>query len=164
MSPVSNRWVNASSFMDRRFWLTILIFCGRDCLSFLEFEQWKRQCFVDSIALRQLQIRLSEFRNLWRSLCSRKSSQRKCSVKKGVLTNFAKFTGKHLCQSLHFNKVAGLIKKETLAQVFSCEFCEICKSIFFIEDFWWLHMFLWNTCGGYLCSRKRIKPTHSLVI
>ena len=28
--------------------------------------------------------------------------------KKGVLANFAKFTGKHLCQSLLFNKVAGL--------------------------------------------------------
>ena len=28
--------------------------------------------------------------------------------KKGVLRNFAKFIGKHLCQSLFFNKVAGL--------------------------------------------------------
>ena len=31
-----------------------------------------------------------------------------CSVRKGVLRNFAKFTGKHLCQSLLFNKVADL--------------------------------------------------------
>ena len=28
--------------------------------------------------------------------------------KKGILKNFAKFTRKHLCQSLSFNKVAGL--------------------------------------------------------
>ena len=28
--------------------------------------------------------------------------------KKGVLKNFAKFTGKHLCQSLYFDKVARL--------------------------------------------------------
>ena len=28
--------------------------------------------------------------------------------KKGVLRNFAKFTGKHLCQSLCFNQVTGL--------------------------------------------------------
>ena len=28
--------------------------------------------------------------------------------KKGVLKNFVKFTGKHLCQSLFFNKIAGL--------------------------------------------------------
>ena len=32
----------------------------------------------------------------------------RCSVKKGVLKNFAKFTGKHLCESLFFNQVAGL--------------------------------------------------------
>ena len=30
------------------------------------------------------------------------------SVKKGALRNLAKFTGKHLCQSLSFNKVADL--------------------------------------------------------
>ena len=29
-------------------------------------------------------------------------------MKKGVLRNFTKFTGKHLCQSLIFDKVAGL--------------------------------------------------------
>ena len=28
------------------------------------------------------------------------------------------------------------IKKETLAQVFSCEFCEISKSTFFTEHLW----------------------------
>ena len=48
----------------------------------------------------------------------------------GVLRNLTKFTGKHLWQSLFFNKVAGLIEKETLAQVFSCEFCQISKNIF----------------------------------
>ena len=31
-----------------------------------------------------------------------------CYVRKAVLKNFAKFTGKHLCQSLFFYKVAGL--------------------------------------------------------
>ena len=36
------------------------------------------------------------------------------------------------------NKVADLnfIKKETLAQVFSCEFCEISKNTFFTEHLW----------------------------
>ena len=51
-------------------------------------------------------------------------------LKKGVLKNFVKFTGKHLCQSLFFNKVA---EKETLVQVFSCEFCGISKNTFFTE-------------------------------
>ena len=62
-----------------------------------------------------------------------KSSRPEVFCKKGVLGNFTKFTGKHLCQSLFLNKVAGLcnfIKKETLAQVFSCEFCEISKNTF----------------------------------
>ena len=36
-----------------------------------------------------------------------RSSYQRCSVRKGILRNFAKFTGKHLCQSLFFNKVAG---------------------------------------------------------
>ena len=55
-----------------------------------------------------------------------RSSHRRCSLKKGAPRNFGKVTGKHLCQGLFFNKVAGqaciFIKKETLAQVFSCEF------------------------------------------
>ena len=54
---------------------------------------------------------------------------------KSVLRNFSKFTGKHLCPRLFFNKVADLvcnfIKKESVAQVLSCEFCEISKNTFF---------------------------------
>ena len=37
-----------------------------------------------------------------------RSSHQRCSVRKDVLRNFAKFTGKHLWQGLYFNKVAGL--------------------------------------------------------
>ena len=37
-----------------------------------------------------------------------RSGHLRCSVRKGFPRNFAKFTGKHLCQSLFFNKVAGL--------------------------------------------------------
>ena len=55
----------------------------------------------------------------------------------GVFRNFAKFTGKHICQRLVFNKVAGqaynFIKKESLVQLFSCEFCKISKNTFFTE-------------------------------
>ena len=80
-----------------------------------------------------------------------RSSHRRCSATKGVLRNFAKFTGKPLCNSLFLNKVADLrpetllkkrlrhrcfpevcnfIKREALAQGFSCEFCEISKNTF----------------------------------
>ena len=38
---------------------------------------------------------------------------------KGVLRNFAKCTGKSLCQSFFLNKVAGL--RQTLTHVSSCE-------------------------------------------
>ena len=55
-----------------------------------------------------------------------RSSRPDVFCEKDVLRNFGKFTGKHLCQDLYFNLVAGLacnfIKIETLAQVFSCEF------------------------------------------
>ena len=52
-----------------------------------------------------------------------RSSRPDVFCKKGVLRNFSKFTGKHLCQGLFFNKVAGL--------VFSCEFWEISNNTFF---------------------------------
>ena len=58
-------------------------------------------------------------------------------VKTRVVKIFARFTGKHLCQSLIFKKVAGLtpqacsfIKKEALAQVFSSEFFEMFQNTF----------------------------------
>ena len=61
--------------------------------------------------------------------------------KKNVLRSLTKFTEKHLCQSLFFNKIAGLrpatlFKKETLAHVFSCESCKIFKNTFFTENLW----------------------------
>ena len=52
-----------------------------------------------------------------------RSSRPDVLCKKCVLRNFAKFTGKHLCQRLFF-------KIEPLTQMFSCEFCEISKNTF----------------------------------
>ena len=46
---------------------------------------------------------------------------RRCFYKESVLRNFTKFTGL---------RPATLLKKETLAQVFSCGFCEISKNTF----------------------------------
>ena len=51
-------------------------------------------------------------------------------MKKDIARNFTKFTGKHLYQSLFFNK------KKTLAQMFSCEFSEISQNTFFTEHLW----------------------------
>ena len=62
-----------------------------------------------------------------------RSSLPEVFCKKGVLRYFTKFTGKHLCQSLFFKAAClacNFIKKWTLAQVFSCECCEIFKNTF----------------------------------
>ena len=77
--------------------------------------------------------------HLWQSYILKRvflrSSHRRCSVRKGILSNFGIFIGKNLCQSLFYNKVAGLaynvIKKETLAQAFSCEFCKTSNNTYF---------------------------------
>ena len=59
-----------------------------------------------------------EFKHSWMKLRSsdnhyiifvnQRSSRLEVFCKKGVIRNFTKFTGKHLCQSLFFNKIAGL--------------------------------------------------------
>ena len=54
-----------------------------------------------------------------------KSSRPEMFCQKGILRNFANFTGKHLCQGFF------VIKKATLPQVFSCKFCKIFKNSFF---------------------------------
>ena len=46
---------------------------------------------------------------------TKRSSHQRCSVKKIVLRSFTKFTGKCICQSLFFNKVAGP-RPETLSK------------------------------------------------
>ena len=62
-----------------------------------------------------------------------RSSHRRCSVKKGVLRNFVKFTGKHLCQSLFLNKVAGprpatLLKKSLWHVFFPVNFAKFLRT------------------------------------
>ena len=64
-----------------------------------------------------------------------RSSHRRCSVRKGVLRNFAKFTGKHLCQRLFFNKVAGLrpatlLKKSLWHRCFPVNFAKFLRTPF----------------------------------
>ena len=57
-----------------------------------------------------------------------KSSHQKCSVKKDVLRNFAKFTGKHLCQS-----PATLLKKRLWHRSFTVSFMKFLRTPFFRE-------------------------------
>ena len=65
---------------------------------------------------------------------------------KSALRNFAKFTGKHLCQSLFFNKVARLrtatlLKKRLRHRCLPVNFVIFLKTPFFKEHLWWLLLF-----------------------
>ena len=63
--------------------LSIFLFCG-DCKTLKWMMMFKHKIIITEAA------------------------PQRCSMKRGALRNFAKFTGKRLCQSLFFNKVAGL--------------------------------------------------------
>ena len=67
-----------------------------------------------------------------------RSSRPEMSCKKGVLKSFAKFTGKHLYQSLFFNKVVGLrfatlLKNRFWRRCFLVNFSKFLRTPFLIE-------------------------------
>ena len=64
-----------------------------------------------------------------------RSSHQGCSMKNSVLRNFTKLTGKHLCQSLFFNKVVGLrpatlLKKRLRHRCFLVNFAKFLRTPF----------------------------------
>ena len=64
-------------------------------------------------------------------------------MKKGVLRNFRKFTGIHLCQSLFVNKLASLrpatlLKKRLWHRCVPMNFVKFLGTPFFIEKLRWL--------------------------
>ena len=66
-----------------------------------------------------------------------------CSMKKGALRNFTKFIGKHLRQSLYFNKDVGLspatsLKTRLSHRSFPVNFAKFLRITFIIEHLWWL--------------------------
>ena len=72
--------------------------------------------------------------------CSNRSQM---FLKIGVLKNLANFTGKHLCWSLFFNKVAGLrpatlLKKRLQHRCFPVKFAKFLRTPFFTEYLRWL--------------------------
>ena len=94
--------------------------------------------FVKEIAKKKKKIRSSHWR---------------CSVRKGVLRNFVQFTGKHLFQSLIFDKVARmrpatLLKMRLWHRCFPVNFTKFLRA-----------PFLQNTSGRLLLktARKKVK-------
>ena len=51
--------------------------------------------------------------------------------------------------SLPLPQACNFIKKETLAQVFSCEFCEVFKNTIFTEHLWTIASETMNRTGGF---------------
>ena len=79
-----------------------------------------------------------------------RSSHQRCSVKIGVLRNFAKVTGKHLCQSLFFNKVAGLrsanlLKMSLWHRYFPVNFAKFLRTLFLTDHLWWPFLQIFRT-------------------
>ena len=72
-----------------------------------------------------------------------KSSLPEVLCEKYVLRNFKKFTGKHLCQSLIWNKIAGLRPANLLTyrlyhRCFPVNIVNFLRTPFHIKHLWWL--------------------------
>ena len=72
-----------------------------------------------------------------------RSSRPDVFCKNGILRNFTKFTGKHLCQGLFFDKVAGLrpatlLKKRLWHRSFAVNFVKFLRTPFLIKHLWCL--------------------------
>ena len=77
------------------------------------------------------------------SVMKNRSSRPENFYKKGVLRNFTKLTGEHLCQGLFFNKVAGLrpatrLEKRLWHRCFPVNFVKFLRTPFYIKHLWWL--------------------------
>ena len=70
-----------------------------------------------------------------------RNSNRRCSVRKGVLKNFKEFTGKHLCQNLFINKglrSVTLLKKRLWHRCFPVNFARFLRTAFLKGHLRWL--------------------------
>ena len=87
-----------------------------------------------------------------------RSSYWRCSMKKGALKNFGKFTGKHQCRSLFFKKVTGLMPatyfKKRLRDRYSVNFPNFFRTTLsqstsrwlFLDSNWLLNITLREMC------------------
>ena len=82
-----------------------------------------------------------------------RSSHQRCSI--GVLKNFTKFTGKLLCQSLFFNKVAGL-RPATLLKKRLCQKCFPANFVIFSRTPFSQNTSRWLLLAIHLTHRIRI--------
>ena len=97
-----------------------------------------------------------------------RNSHQRCSIKKGVLKNFIKFTGKHLCQSFFFNKVSGLrtaalLKKMLWHRCFPVNFAKFLRTPFYrtLLDVCFCNLF--SNCVAQIHVEKLLRKYHMKV-
>ena len=101
-----------------------------------------------------LRVKNAYLKKIWSIQTNSEAFVQRSSVKKSVLRNFAKFTVKHLCQSLLFNNVAGL---RLWHRCFSVNFVKFLRTAFFIEHLWWwllLQIYRRELISDFLCPFK----------
>ena len=96
-----------------------------------------------------------------------RSSHRRCSVRKGLFRNFAKFTGKHLCQSLFFKKIAGLrpailFKKRLWHRCFPVNFAKFLRTPLLRNNSGRLLLTLSNIYNGFF--NKNVNSYFPIVV
>ena len=89
-----------------------------------------------------------------------RSSRLGVFCKKGALRNFIKFTRKHPCQSLFFNKVADLrpatlLKKRLWHKCLPVNFVKFLRTAFLTEHLWWLLLSSQIRNAHVLCSSSK---------
>ena len=74
-------------------------------------------------------------RSHYQVICTFRSNHRRCSVRKGNLRNFTKFTGKRLC-----HRPASLLKKRLWHKCFPVNFAKFLNTPFLTKHLWWLFL------------------------
>ena len=127
-----------------------LLFAPGNCLEIVsQIRDFRGDCLNFWLFIKKKMQAKENERVIWFWIFTRKcyyrSSHPEVLCKEGVLKNFTKFTGKHLCQSLFSNKATSLLQlyqKVALAQVIFCEFWKILRTPFFTEHLQWLPLLL----------------------
>ena len=118
--------------------------------SFIKVSFWKQQYISLRFIWNRTWFFLQHYFGRHLPLATSRSSRPEVFCKEDFLRNFVKFTGKHLCQSLFFNKVAGLrpatlLKKRLWHRCFPVNLTKFLRTPFFIKHLWWLLLYLLHT-------------------